>query len=144
MHFSYEIKGKLTEKQETGLKSMRRIAYAFYDEKNKKHQRTREELKEITGLAASTLSKHLIELVKQGVIKGTVRVRDNRLTDIFEYNDRVFVKLDGAKSEKIREGMRFFITDKEIFFQRGFFAKGKGKSQRFIPIEPRRKKSADS
>ncbi len=144
MHFGYEIKGKLTKKQKIGLDTMEEITHAFYDEKNNKHQRTRKELKQITGLSPSTLSKHLIFLVKQDVIEGTVHVRNNRLTPVFEYNEDAFVKLEGEKNEKIKEVTRFEMSDKGTTVKLGHLVKGKGKSQRFIPAKPLRKSSAKS
>jgi DNA-binding Lrp family transcriptional regulator len=144
MLFTYGIKGKLTKKQEQALKTMKEISYAFYDEKDNKHQRTMKELKQITGLSSGVLSKHVRELVKQDVIRGTIKVQNNRLTAFFEYNDRAAVKLEGKKPEKIKEAARIYMSDKERIVQLGHLVKGKGKSQRFIPVQPLGKPSAES
>lgn len=121
-----EVKGELTTKQKQKLKTIEKIITAFYDEKYEKTSRMWGDLKKITKLSSGILSDYVKELVRQNVIKGYVRVYENRLRMFFEYTDNPFViegripKSDGA----IR--IRFVKKKGKIVgYERGHMKKGK-------------------
>ena len=143
MRFLYEVTGKLTKKQEQKLETIAQIISGFYDRFENKQELTIKELKQETGLSSGVLSKHLQELVEKDIVKGTVKVHNNRLTMVFEHDDQTEYKIKGLCVEKVKDVVRAKMMQTGFTAQRGHLARGKlGKdkktnvikrSWRFIP-----------
>ena len=127
------VEGKLTKKQKQSLESIEDIMRSFYNNKNKKTQRTWNDLKRVTMLSSGALSKHLKELVRQGVVKGIVRVHENRLTIFFEYTEKVFRIKGKILPEEIPGNVcRIWFNDKGIAdYEWGYMKKAKGGNKYF-------------
>lgn len=128
--FIWTVEGKLTKKQEQALNTMEIIAKAFYDEQYNKRRRTWRELKRMTGLSDGAISKHLKELIRQGVVKRVFAVTH------YEYTGES-VDIKGKKRQKMVEGARFYKNmrdSKDIQYQEGHFTKPKAGStkKRFV------------
>lgn len=113
MHFSYfGSPERLTGKGKQGFNTVRQIICALYDEKNNKQKLTIGEIRQKTGLSKSVLSKHIKELVKQEVIRGTIEVRKSdkseRLEAVYEHNEKIMYKLKGKKVSVPEEAVRFY------------------------------------
>lgn len=102
IRIGFNIEGELTKKQRETIRIIEKILYAFYNEKQEKQERTWKDLLRITKLPKGTLHKYLVELVGQGVIKGEVKVENNRLTRFFKYTEK-FVRIKGKAEVKVRE-----------------------------------------
>jgi DNA-binding Lrp family transcriptional regulator len=60
---------------------------AFYTD-DKKEFKTWAKLKEITKLSNGTLSKYIKELIEEEVVRGEVKVVNNRLETLYEYTQK--------------------------------------------------------
>ena len=145
VHFGYSgIKANLTKKQRQGYESTNQIRRAFYDEKCERQPRTIKQLVEITHLSPATLSKDMRILVQRGIVEGRVKVIENKLTNVYEYNERAFFPLN-SNPAKNSDAVRLLMAWKddgseEVFVEPGHFVRGKHKgkwdSQRFRPNQP--------
>lgn len=90
------------------------------------------EIKQLTGLSKGILSKHIRELVKQGVIKGEVRVANNKLTMFFTATGKPYVT--EGKIEDIDADVIYVDPDyPSIIYERASMKKLKGgKRKRFV------------
>lgn len=133
-----EIKGELTKKQEQALATMKKIMEAC-DEK----LMNMKELKRATKLSASALSKHLRELIRQGVIKGNVVVnKANRMENVFTYNPSAILKMKGKKPQPAEEVFRYALPkdreERRLFVQHGYIRRVKNRTP--YPSKKRNKK----
>jgi DNA-binding Lrp family transcriptional regulator len=125
--------GKLTKKQEQALRTIETIIRAFYNDKSEKQERTRNELKQVTKLSSGVLSKHIKELICQGVIKGTVKIIQNRQTICYEYTEN-FIEIKGKRPQSMIDTCRITFNHKGIVgYQWGYLKKGRGGAEYFIP-----------
>lgn len=130
--FNYETSAKLTEKQKQALQTVKNIVLAFYDD-DKKKQRTWTKLRELTRLSSGALSKHLRELVKQGVVKGEVKINDkNNMQVFYEYTEEFFV-VEGKEDSTLIPAGRVYSDKKRIIgVQWGYMKKGKSGRRYFV------------
>lgn len=123
-------RGKLTQKQKKSFGIIQKILFALIKEEPLDWTG----LLEKTRLAKGTLDKWLKELVRQSVVKGEVRVVNNRLIPFYTYNRKPFF-MEGKEETSVEEACRVYFSDKEgiVGYQWGFLKKGKGKSRYFVP-----------
>jgi len=84
----YSVEDELSGKQKQRLQTIEKIVGAFYDENFEKRALTRKQLVELTGLSRVTLWKYMKELIRQGVIRGEVKVIDDSMEIIYEYTEK--------------------------------------------------------
>jgi hypothetical protein len=133
--------GELTKKQEQALATMKKIMKAC-DGKSMNMK----ELKLATKLSASALSKHLRELIHQGVIEGKVVVSEASseascmrrkllpMENVFMRNPNVALKMKGKKPQPVVETIQFHIPKGEPRrIWHGYTRKVKGGRKRFVP-----------
>jgi DNA-binding Lrp family transcriptional regulator len=126
------IEGALTKKQEQALNTMITIIDAFYGERENKQMRTWRELEQATGLSTGALSKHLRNLIDQGVIK--------KVPVHYEYTEEP-IKIKGEKRLKMQEVTRFYKSrqdPQDILCQPGFLTKPKARSTKYLAKPPSR------
>ncbi|MGA2308746.1 MAG: hypothetical protein ABSG57_04250 [Candidatus Bathyarchaeia archaeon] len=137
-----ECEGKLTEKQQQALRTKEKIIRAFYDENEKKH-RSWSELKSLTKLSSGALSKHLRELVSQGVVKRKIIINEkNSMREVYEYTEK-FLVVRGKQPQAVEtDVLRVFHIDKKTSIaQWGYTKKArKRKPQTTSKKEEREKK----
>jgi DNA-binding Lrp family transcriptional regulator len=132
--FSYIIHGELTGKHKQALQTIDDILRAFYNEKHEKEPRKWNDLMKITGLSNAVLSKHLRELIRQGVVKGEVRVPENKMEIFYEYTGKAYI-VEGQEP-KLKEVTRIWFDkmgkEGAVKVEQGFLKKGKGGSRYFV------------
>lgn len=112
--FAFIEEGELTKKQRQKEDTIRCIMTAL----NNHVDMTWTELIEASQLSKSILHKHLIEMIKQGVVKGTVKVKkdkndkNDRLKTVYEYTGKAF-KITG-KPRKVEAAVRIVHTKKNV------------------------------
>lgn len=122
----------MTTKQRQALNTIQTIIEAFYDEQDNKQTRTWRELQQTAGLSAGALSKHLRDLIGQGVIK--------KVPAHYEYTERP-VNIKGKKHRKVQEVIRFYKSrqnPKDIKYQLGYLTKPKARSAKRLANPPPR------
>lgn len=132
MAFLFKHSGTLTKKQLQKIKTMGTIVESLYDEQANCIWRTVLEITRATGLSRGVLSRHIRELVKQGVIKGEVRVAGDRLTMFFAATGKPYVT--EGKIEDIDADVIYTNPDyPSIIYERATMKKLKGgKRKRFV------------
>jgi DNA-binding Lrp family transcriptional regulator len=129
------IEGELTKKQEQALATMKTIVNACSEKPMSVKQ-----LKQATKLSASALSKHLRELIRQGVIKGKVVLNEaNRMEDVFTHNPSAALKMKGKKPQSVEETFRIYVPKDRK--QRRFIQHGYTRTVRGVQDKLQRKKS---
>jgi hypothetical protein len=132
--FGYIIQGELTGKDKQRLETIDDILRAFYNGKHEKIPRKWNDLLAITGLSNAVLSKHLRELIRQGVVKGEVKAPENTMEIFYEYTGKSYVVK--GRTPKLKEVTRIHFDKKGkdgiVKIEQGFLKKGKGKSRYFV------------
>lgn len=134
--FGYIISGELTGKDKQRLQTIDDILRAFYNEKHEKIPRKWNDLMTITGLSNAVLSKHLRELIWQGVVEGKVKVKGPKapMEIFYEYTRKSY--LIKGRTPKLEEVTRIWLPKKgkkgEQKIEQGFLKKGKGESRYFV------------
>jgi hypothetical protein len=134
--------GYLTKKQEKTLEEIEKICYLFYDEHKSGQygltQRTWGELLSLSYVSKGFLSKHLRELISQGVVEKHAKVEFNGKVDIFyTYTEKSFEIHGKAPEPSVLDGARVYYDKNKIAaVQWGLFKKRK----RLTSISPRQHK----
>lgn len=138
IRIGFVIRGKLTKKQERTVEIITEVLYAFYDEKQEKQERTWKELLAIFGKKRKgTLHKHLVELIRQGVVKGEIKAQNGKLENFFKYTEKA-VEIEGKAP--IREKEALFVPKDKVpkEFCTGYIIYRRGKRPYWkVPKVPR-------
>jgi len=127
------VEGGLSKKQHQALETKDVIIRAFYDTQNERTPRTWNALLEITGLSRGALSKHLKELVRQGVVEGYVKVYHDRLTTFYEYTEKFFRLKGKIPPGEIRGNVcQIEFRPDGLYAKWGHMKKGKHGSTYFV------------
>ena len=110
IQFNLNLEGIPSKKQLESLNIVVTLVTAFYTEEDGKQPRTWGFLLEAltkklgkpkTQPQKKTLHKYLVELIRQGIVRGEVKAVDNRLVTFFEYTEALF-HLKGKKRLSIK------------------------------------------
>lgn len=124
--------GKLTKKQKQSIEIVETILLALIEHEPLDWKRLLEKTKP---LSKGALHKWLVELVHQGVVKGEVKIVNNRLIPFYKYTRKPFW-IEGKEEIHPREVCRFYLTEKGVVgYEWGYLKKGKGGSRYFVTLE---------
>lgn len=128
--FTHHIKNILTKKQEQTLQTVHRIGSSFLDKSSKSLVwRTQSEISKYSNLSKASVSNYLPELVRQGVVKGEIRVDETgRLTPYYIYTGKCYEIIGKICENEIKE-----IRKKDGTHQYAFAPKEGSKQPSAIP-----------
>jgi DNA-binding MarR family transcriptional regulator len=144
LSFSFGITkvGYLTKKQEKTLEEIEKMCHLFYEEdKSGRYgltQRTWGELLSLSHVSKGFLSKHLRELISQGVVEKKVNMEpDGKVNIFYTYTEKSFEIHGKAPDPSVLDGARVYYDKNKIAeVEWGLFKKRK----RLTSISPRQQK----
>jgi predicted ArsR family transcriptional regulator len=116
LSFKIGYEGELTKKQEETVAGIRRICFSFYDKSKKAHvPRKWDELVSIPNVSRGFLSKHLRELISQGVVNVERKLdEEGRLATFYTYTGASY-QIKGKKPEPpVLDAARIYYDKKGI------------------------------
>jgi hypothetical protein len=116
LSFAWGYTGELTKKQEQTLENVKKMCRSFYDKTKKMNvPRKWNELVSCADVSRGFLSKHLRELVKQGIIEVETKLdSEGRLTTFYSYTGKSY-HIEGKKPEpSVLEAARIFYDKQGI------------------------------
>ena len=103
--FTHHVRNILTKKQEQTLQTVEKICSSFLDKPSKSLVwRTQSEISKYSNLSKASVSNYLSELVRQGVVKGEIRVDETgRLTPYYIYTGKCYEIIGKIGENEIKE-----------------------------------------